>query len=57
MFVADIYARHMVVRIDSTPQDLFEEGVKFASEVDFTRSHTNDTVRFETLDRDVTRGG
>lgn len=47
MFVADIYARRMALRINSTPQDLFEEGVEFASGVDFTRSRTNSTVRFE----------
>jgi hypothetical protein len=52
MFVAEIYARYVVLWIDSTSQDLFEEGVKFASTVDFTKSRirTNDTtVRFEPL--------
>ena len=50
MFVAEIYARHVVFLIDPTSQDLFEEGVKFASEVDFTRSRArNAKIRFGSL--------
>ena len=58
MLVADIYARHAVFWIDSTSQDLFEEGVKFASEVDFTKSHArNTTIRFGLLGYYVTSEG
>jgi hypothetical protein len=52
MFVAKTCARHVVLWIDSTPQDLFKEGVEFASTVDFTKSRTRTdgtTIRFEPL--------
>jgi len=50
MFVAKINVCHVMLWIDSTPQDLFKEGVNFASTVDFTKSRTRTsdaTVRFE----------
>jgi hypothetical protein len=36
---------YMVLSIDPESQDLFQDGVKFVSNVDFTRSRTDDTVR------------
>lgn len=48
MFVVEKYAQY-TVSINPMSQDLFKDGVKFASNVDFTKSRTNDTVRFERL--------
>lgn len=44
-----IYKQYAVSPVDSISQDLFKDGVEFATNVSFTKSRTNDTVRFVLL--------
>ena len=45
MFVTELDKRYAVSPVDFLSQDLFKEGVEFASNVSFAKSRTNDTVR------------